>query len=632
MTAGSIQQDLKERVRDASDIVSVVGEHIALKPRGREYVGLCPFHDDHKPSMAVIPHKQIFHCHPCGTGGDVFSFVQKYHGMTFPEALEFLGQRAGIEIRSEAPARSRTGEGPTVDRAELRRANALASDFFRAILRHEAHGAECRGFLERRGIPAEMIERFALGASPDRSDGLLATIRGKRLDEAHFLAADLVRTSERGGDLYDTFRGRLMFPIHDGTGRIVLGFGARRVDSESERKYINSSATELFDKKRVLYGLSQASRAIRRESVAIVCEGYMDVIACHQFGVENVVGVLGTALTTDHARALKRLCDRIVLLFDGDQAGLRAVNSAIEVLFAEDMDVRIATLSEWTDAKDPDELVRRSGGVETLRRAIERATDLLRFRLRALAERAGDAGPGALHGAITEELRSLHGLGLDRVTPSKRHVVLAALAEAIQDECGAGFEPRALKSLLTDIRRAADRRPSGITRSESLGPARRRQPTWREHLLGCLLNDPSLWLSLATEDHALLDPEGFEDTRVAQVAETTRRLAGSEGGASLQRVVGALEMEAAEVAVWLSEHVDRETESNRDRLHEHWRQTLRAVRAADLARARPGAAEDTWEDRMARLRTESTTEALPAGRTPDNRLYNRVLPGVARRG
>jgi len=268
LASAGFHDDLKERVREASDIVAVVSEHVALHPRGREYVGLCPFHDDHKPSMAVIPHKGIFHCHPCGTGGDVFTFVQKFHGMEFREALELLAERAGIEITRDAPARRGKTEGeadaPNVDRATMRRANAMAAAFFRTILSHPMHGRDVRDFIERRGVAPEMVERFGLGASPARSDGLLATIRQKGLDVAPYRQVDLVRASDRDGALYDAFRGRLMFPIMDATGRLVLGFGARRVDGESDRKYLNSSTTPLFDKRNVLYGMPQASQAIRR--------------------------------------------------------------------------------------------------------------------------------------------------------------------------------------------------------------------------------------------------------------------------------------------------------------------------------------------------------------------------------
>jgi len=366
-----------------------------------------------------------------------------------------------------------------------------------------------------------------------------------------------------------------------------------------------------------------------------VTEGYLDVIACHQFGMENVVGVLGVALTKEHAKLLGRLCNRIVLLFDGDEAGLRAANSATEVLFDLDVDVGIATLKEWTDAKDPDELVRRRGGVETLKRAIDGATDLLRFRLRGLAERTAELGPGALHAAIVKELTTLHGLGLDNVVPSKRHVVMTALAEAIQDECGPGFEPRALRSVMADVRRTAARRAAARGEAGGAAPAGSPRVTSREHLLGCLLNDPALWMTLAPEDRELLDPSRFEHEGTRRVAEVIAEEAGPAGAPPLTAILDLLEAEQAAAAVSLARRVELETEGERDRLHEHWRQTLANIRQS------LGAQEEITDDhgiaeRLERLRSASTSHGDVSERggraVPDAGLNNTVLPGIARRG
>ncbi|MEM8835276.1 MAG: DNA primase, partial [Planctomycetota bacterium] len=352
--------DNRGKVLEAVDIVDVVGDSVSLKRKGSEYVGLCPFHDDHKPSMYVVPGKQIFHCFSCGAGGNAIDFVMRHHGLDFREALRALADKAGIELeqaRRSGGTESASGSG--VSRGELSDANAMAQSFFRAIFDHPQHGAVARTSAERRGISNEMIERFGIGASPDRFDGLLQTAQKRGVDQRVLLEAGLLKRSERG-KVYDGFRNRLMFPIRDAMGR-VIAFGARRLDEEDNPKYLNSPESDLFNKSRALFGLFEATKAIQRERTAIVTEGYTDVVACHQAGVEHAVAALGTAFTKEHARVLKRLCDRVVLLFDGDEAGQRAADRAIEAFFAEPIDVQIVVLP---DGADPDDMLKQEGGRE----------------------------------------------------------------------------------------------------------------------------------------------------------------------------------------------------------------------------------------------------------------------------
>ncbi|KAA0214282.1 MAG: DNA primase [Leptolyngbya sp. PLA3] len=471
------RNDDKQRVKEASDIVDLVGSHVSLKPRGREFVGLCPFHDDHTPSMAVIPHKQIFYCHACGTGGDVFSFVQKYHRMDFRASLEYLAQRAGIELRPPAPSR-RGSEGPTT--GDIAEANHSAHAFFRAVLNHPEHGRGARAVIARRGISREMVDLFELGAAPPRPDGLMLKLGGA---PRVYLDAGLIK--EREGRRYDAFRNRVIFPIHDQMGRVVA-FGARRIDDADEPKYLNSPETAIFHKSDTLYGLKQAARAIQRERHAVIVEGYTDVIACHQAGMSNVVGTLGTALTPGHARVLRRLCDRVVLLFDGDEAGQRAADRAVNVFFDESIDVSIATLSSVTDAKDPDELLKRQGGLEALRSAIASGVDLLEFRFAKIRSAWSQKGPAALNRALTEEIRVLADLGLGRLEPKARGLIIRRLHELT------GLEAQLISGAVS----SAGRRGSGSAREESSKPDGLRVGkalSTGESVLGCLLIEPKLW-------------------------------------------------------------------------------------------------------------------------------------------
>jgi DNA primase len=512
----------KERVRDASDIVRVVGEHVALKAKGREYVGLCPFHDDHKPSMCVVPHKQIFNCFSCGAGGDVFTFVEKYHKMEFREALEYLAERAGIELTKFSPQAaagseqgdSGEGRGPA-SRAELIAANALACEFFKTILKTE-HGAAARAVIEQRGIAPEMVEAFGLGAAPDRWDGLVQTLQKKGADLSVFADAGLLKRREDGG-FYDALRNRLIFPIFDQIGR-VIAFGGRKLREEDEPKYLNSPETRVFEKAGTLYGLHAASRAIQQQRLAVITEGYTDTIACHQAGFTNAVATLGTALTARHAAVLRRLCDTVVLLFDGDEAGQRAADRAVEVFFAEEIDVKIATLSGVTDAKDPDELLKREGGSEVLRVAIEGATDLLAYRYSRLREKTAGAGMAALTKLIEEELARLVQLGFNQVPLLRRKLIVKRLAVL------AGVDENTIWRTVPGGRREAIKEMPARARVGLGGYSR------REQALGCVLNEPSIWAGLSDAQKEALDPVHFGSAALVAVVEVVWELAGDGPG------------------------------------------------------------------------------------------------------
>ncbi len=436
----------RDRVLDATDIVALIGESVQLRPKGREHAGLCPFHNDRTPSLAVVSHKGsgFYKCFSCGAAGNAIDFMINYHRMDFPEALRHLAQRAGIELHSSPRPSSGGGERPDSP-SSLRRANEAAQRFFRRSLETDV-GAAARAIVAGRGISPEMAERFGLGVAPAGGDALVqyvdrlarhsAQSRGRadagddhQLDESTvrgaFEAAGLVR--HRGGHLADGFRNRITFPICDELGR-VIAFGARKVDPDDEPKYLNSPESAIFHKSRALYAIHLAKRAIVDSRTAIIVEGYTDVIACHAAGITNAVATLGTSLTRDHARVLQRLCDTVVLLFDGDEAGQRAADRALEVFFSATIDVRICTLP---DALDPDDLLRQPGGIERFRAAVDSSVDALahlvsRFSA-ALAEREGVT---PRQRAIEAMLQRLAAMGLVELPPLRRRLVLEAIARA----------------------------------------------------------------------------------------------------------------------------------------------------------------------------------------------------------
>lgn len=589
----------KQRVRDASDIVRIIGEVVALKPKGREYAGLCPFHDDHNPSMAVVPHKQIFHCFVCGTGGDVFTFVRKFHNMEFREALEFLAQRAGIELQARRRETIEPGrEG--VSRSQIHEANAVAAEFFKAIYNHAEHGRAAREVVERRGIAPAMVEKFGIGASPDRFDGLLMTIGKKRLDPRAFAEAGLLRTKIETGHMYDTFRNRLMFPISDMIGRSIA-FGGRKIDEEDEPKYLNSPESRVFNKSATLFGLAQASRAIQVNRTAIITEGYTDTIACHQAGLENVVATLGTALTREHAVVLRRLCDRVVLLFDGDDAGQRAADRAAEIFFAEPIDVAVATLDRVTDAKDPDELLKREGGLETLQKAIASGVDVLRYRFARVARSVEGGGIAVRSRAVEEEVGRLADLGLSDVEPVRRRMIIRELARLA--DIGEETIARAIP-----VARGARRRPN-LPTEDGATPAPVASSSARlangplrtiEALLGCALCDPSLLATLDERSRAILHPSRFEAPDMQELAGA---VLGSLGGAapdlgSLLPLLATTDAQSA--ATILQARTDRETSGDAERLRRHWSECLRLAQLESERSAPSEAATDT-ESLLARI-------------------------------
>ncbi len=376
--AGKWDYGVINQIQQANDIVEVICEHLKLEKKGKEMVGLCPFHTDHKPSMYVNPAKQIFKCFACGVGGDVLKFVQMKENLTFPQAVERLAQRAGIALE---PVRRRQDDAVdnSLDTATLAKINSWATNHWTANLWDDQKGAAARDYIRQRQITEESARKWQLGLAIDSWDDLVGKASAKRDAAKSLIAAGLAVEKERGG-CYDKFRNRLMFPILDVTGR-VIAFGGRTL-GDDPAKYMNSPATALFDKSNSLYGLAQARAAIGDSGTVVVAEGYTDVMMAHQFGIENVVAALGTSMTNGHARILRRYAKRIVLLFDSDVAGKAAANRALEVCLSEKVAVQIAFLP---DGKDPCDFLLESGA-DAFRDAIESAQDVLEFKWNVLEQ------------------------------------------------------------------------------------------------------------------------------------------------------------------------------------------------------------------------------------------------------
>ncbi len=363
-----IPQHIIDQVRSQSDIVDVIGEHVQLKRSTKNYLGLCPFHKEKTPSFNVNPERGIYKCFGCGKAGNVITFVEEHLHMGFVDAIKHLAQRAGIDIPEEERD-DPTGELARRDAAmrALREAGMLYQETLAS-----SDGATARAYFERRGFGADIISSFALGAAPAAWDTTMNTLLTRGFTIEHLVDAGLVITRE-DGKTYDRFRGRAMFAISDESGRIV-GFSARTiVDDPGSPKYINSPQSLVFDKSRVLYGLAQAKRSISEHRTAILVEGQADVITLHQAGFTNTVASSGTALTPDQLRKLQRYADTIVLVFDSDEAGQKAITRGIELGLAVGFDVKCVVLPPGTD---PDSLVREQGA-EALRAMVASAPSWL---------------------------------------------------------------------------------------------------------------------------------------------------------------------------------------------------------------------------------------------------------------
>jgi len=457
-------EDDKDRVQQAADIVAVIEEHVPLQRRGREFVGLCPFHDDRKPSMYVSPEKQIFKCFACGAGGDAFSFVMRHLGMDFVESMKHLAEKFGVTLQPRGGRRGHGDDGASAPgggggddglsaRKRLMRANEHALSFYRTLYQHAEHGRVARSYVESRGIHPDMVERFQLGYAPDRWDGLAQLVGSRGWPTAPFFRVGLIRPrgddrpddaidprSVRASDCYDRLRHRLIFPILDRMGR-PIAFGGRVLPDgseagKSEAKYLNSPESDLFDKSSTLYGIHAADAAIRKSRVAVVVEGYTDVIACHQAGFENVIATLGTALTRGHVDALRRVCDKVVLVFDADEAGDRAAERAVEHFITGGVDVAIATLrghDEGEKGPDPADLMAEEDGPDRWQRAIDSAEDALGYQFRLLRRRLQSADGVTARQRLTEEyLGLLARMGLHDMPPARRGPVMQRVAEVLK--------------------------------------------------------------------------------------------------------------------------------------------------------------------------------------------------------
>jgi DNA primase len=395
---GLFTKDSIERVRDAIDMVELVGSKTDLRRVGTRWSGLCPFHDERTPSFSVDPESKLYHCFGCQKGGDAIRFVQEVEGLEFPEAVELLSERYNVRLERE-------DEDPEADRRRERRKRLLAlldrtATFYAAFLKGAAEAAQARAYLEERGFSAEILDEFRVGYSPSAWDRLLTGAQRDGYTPQELADAGLAQRNQ-SGNLYDRFRGRIMFPLADLRGD-VLGFGARAMGEGRGPKYLNSSESSVYRKGRQLFGIDVARAHATKAGRVVVVEGYTDVLAMHQAGIRETVAIMGTALTEDQVAGLAKVARQVVLALDADRAGQEAMLRAARL--AKDRDLDLVAV-EMPAGSDPADLLAARGGA-AMQALLDRASGMIEFQVRRVLADA-DLGTPAGRDRALEEARAL---------------------------------------------------------------------------------------------------------------------------------------------------------------------------------------------------------------------------------
>jgi DNA primase len=478
--AGFIPPDKLEQIRNASDIVDVIGAALPLKRAGANFTALCPFHKEKSPSFNVNPQKQIFHCFGCHKGGDVFTFVREYENLSFVEAVKRLADRANIPLEFE----NQPGQQQARHLKEsLLQMHEQIAQRWQAALVNDPAGQVARDYLAKRGVSDEAVKLFRLGYAPDAWDDTVNWSKSKGYEPPIVEQGGLIIRKEQSDRYYDRFRGRLMFPICDEQARIIGFSGRVLAGGEKTAKYINSPETPIFTKGKVFFGLDKSKRAILDAGFAIICEGQLDLIASYMAGVQNIVAPQGTALTPDHARILKRYVDEVVLCFDSDSAGQNAAVRVLDSLLASGLAIRVATVPA---PHDPDSFIKEHGG-EAFQQLINKAEGFFDFHLNRLCSTNDVSTDKGRLAVVKDMTEALHKTG----SP----VLLDTYAQKTALRLGVSPE-----SVRTEFKKVARAKTGPIESSESVPEpeAEQQPPSEREFWLlrFLLINDDHIgWVA-----------------------------------------------------------------------------------------------------------------------------------------
>jgi DNA primase len=460
-----------EQVKQTVDIAEVISAHTDLRRQGARMVGLCPFHEERTPSFSVDPQEKLYHCFGCGVGGDVIKFVEEKDGLGFVEAVEVLADRYGVELE-------RDQEDPRAEarRARQRRLEQLlerTAAYYASYLWESKEGAKARDYLAGRGLAEATLRDFGVGFAPSAWDKILVAGQQAGFNVEELRGVGLVQRG-RGGGEYDRFRARIMFPIRDRRGR-VLGFGGRAMRSDQGAKYVNTAETDFFHKSQLLYGVDRAKAAIAKAGRAIVVEGYTDVLALHQAGVEEAVAVMGTAITGEQVATLSGMVEEVILALDADSAGQEAMLRAQRVAAGRRMRLRVAAMPA---GEDPAEMVAQGGGAERFGEIVEGAAELAAFQVGLVLDRTDVGSPTERDRSLTEVAPILAAMGegivreelirqvADRLDLEPALVMGRVVAATPASGGGSGEEPRPRRESSPEPAPAPRRQPASLTSRE----------------------------------------------------------------------------------------------------------------------------------------------------------------------
>ncbi len=524
MGQGLISDDVINQIRDRVDIAEIVGQHVALTRAGQNLKGLCPFHQEKSPSFTVSSSRQIFHCFGCGAGGNVYTFLMRLTGAAFPEIVRDLGRKVGVDVPES------TGGYSTEARTQLgrlERLNAAAGAWYQRMLMEGPAGAQARAYLESRGIQLHTTEQFKIGYAPPEWDGLTKAMLKEGFAPADLVAAGLSIPRDQNGSQktavsghYDRFRSRVMFPITDLRKRVVA-FGGR-VLGDGMPKYMNSPETPLFKKGQTLFALDAAREAAGQQQTLIIVEGYFDAVALHQAGIRHVAATLGTALTPDHITVIRRFASNIVLLFDPDQAGVRAALRSLDLFVNSGLSVKVVSLPE---GDDPDTYVRQHGaeGFAALHRT---APSLLDFAIEHSLRTAESGSVEDRIRAVDAVLRILQ----KSAHPIEREERIRLVAERL------GLSQQRLIDRYPTLVSEDQRRPDRVLKASPVSASSKMKANPEERDLAHLLVQGNL----SAADLKKLSPEAFSTPAYRRLIEWTLQHLAEDGRVSVRNLLDAL--------------------------------------------------------------------------------------------
>ncbi len=493
----SIPDNIIDEIRDRTDIVAVISEHVVLKKSGKNFKGLCPFHSEKTPSFSVSPEKRIYHCFGCGTGGNVFKFLMEIQNISFPDAIKHLAERTGIPL-----PRNASGHHPDPKQKErdvLRKLNESATRYFQSLLKNPEGGLNARNYLSSRHFDSGILDRYRIGWSAPTWRGLLNHVQQKSsVTMERLVQSGLVIQKEDGSNVYDRFRGRVIFPIKDLHGNII-GFGGRAIAEEDQPKYLNSSETLLYQKGETLFGIDQAKHAIRRKNQVILVEGYFDQMRAVQHGIDHVVATCGTALTAKQAGILRNHAETAILVFDSDPAGRSAAGKGFDILLEHGLNVKTVVLPE---GQDPDSFIHEQGADKFLEK-IRCAKPFIESYIDALVQETPGKTPA-------DRVKMANQI-LPLLAKIQNNVERTAWLEKFTDITGIDD-----LAFLKELKKAFSQNQTRLAETENDSVS---LLNLEKHLVQLILYDKETACAILQE----LDPEEFSDPALRTIAQTCRQ-------------------------------------------------------------------------------------------------------------